>query len=56
MTKQPDFDYEALARTELVAGDQTLMNEYLREALSVAETLTDHETQQMLLADLETIK
>jgi len=32
------------------------MNEYLREALSVADTLTDHETQQMLLADLETIK
>jgi hypothetical protein len=50
------YAYEALARTELVADDQTLMNEYLREALRVAETLTDHETQQMLLADLETIK
>jgi hypothetical protein len=50
------YAYEALARAEFVAGNQTLMNEYLREAQSVAETLTDHETQQMLLADLETIK
>ena len=50
------YAYEALARTELVAGDLTSMSEYLREALGVAEAITDPETRQMLLADLETIK
>jgi hypothetical protein len=50
------YAYEALARTELVAGDLTSISEYLQEALSVAEAITDPETRQMLLADLETIK
>ena len=50
------YAYEALARSELVAGNLTSMSEYLREALSIAEAITDPETRQMLLADLETIK
>jgi hypothetical protein len=50
------YAYEALARTELAAGNLTSMSEYLREALGVAEAITDPETRQMLLADLETIK
>jgi hypothetical protein len=50
------YAYEALARAESVAGDQTQTSEYLREAQRVTETITDPDTKQMLLADLETIK
>jgi hypothetical protein len=44
------YAYEALARAESLAGDQTQMREYLREAQRVTET------KQMLFADLGTIK
>ena len=50
------YAYEALARAESLAGDQTQTSEYLREAQRVTETITDPDTKQMLLADLETIK
>jgi hypothetical protein len=47
--------YEALARAEFVAGDQTAMQEYLDQAHQIVETLTDHEEKEMLLKDLATI-
>jgi hypothetical protein len=50
------YAYEALARAELVAGDQTQMTENLREALRITEMIDDPDDRQMLLADLETIK
>jgi hypothetical protein len=50
------YAYEALARAESAAGNQTTTREYLREAQRVTETITDLDTKQLLLADLETIK
>jgi len=50
------YAYEALARAESTAGNQTQMREYLREAQRVTETITDLDTKHLLLADLETIK
>jgi hypothetical protein len=48
--------YEALARTEMVAGDREKMAEYLGQAFQAAELIADPEEKKMLLDDLSTIQ
>jgi hypothetical protein len=48
--------YEALARAELVAGNQEQMEKHLVLAHQVAASLTDPEEKKMLLTDLATIR
>ncbi len=50
------FAYEALARAEMVAGDQTKMKKYLEEAHKQAEAVPKDDEKKMLLDDLKTIK
>ena len=50
------YAYEALARAEMVAGEQEAMAGYLQQARLVAERMRDPEAKQMLIKDLETIK
>jgi len=50
------FAYEALARTEMLAGNQAKMQEYLTLAQQVAARMTDEEDKNILLADLATIR
>jgi hypothetical protein len=50
------FAYEALARAEMVAGNEGKMNEYLEKARALAEQVEDEEDKRMLIGDLETIK
>lgn len=50
------YAYEALARAELVAGERGKMEEYLREARRVAETVPDVEARKMLEDDLDSIE
>jgi hypothetical protein len=50
------YAYEALARAEAVAGNQAQMQGYLLQAHQVAETMTDLEDKEQLLADLDTIR
>lgn len=47
---------ELLARADSVAGNRERMEEYLREARRVAETMPDPEAKQQLLDDLESIE
>lgn len=49
------YAYEALARAEMVAGDKKKMGEYLQEARRVAELVSDSDSKQMLLDDLDII-
>jgi len=48
--------YEALARAEMVAGNQDEMEKYLVQAHQVAASLTDAEEKKMLLTDLASIR
>ena len=50
------YAYEALARAESVAGNRDKVEEYLRAARRVAETLPDPDTKKRLLGDLDTIQ
>jgi hypothetical protein len=50
------YAYEALARAESVAGNRERMEEYLREARRVADTIPKPDAKKMLLDDLDTIK
>lgn len=50
------FAYEALARAEMVAGDQAKMKKYLEEAQKQVEAVTKDDEKKMLLDDLGTIK
>lgn len=50
------YAYEALARAEAAAGDKDQMNAYLAKANQVAAGLTDLESKEMLLADLDTVR
>lgn len=50
------YAYEALARTEMVAGNRASMTEYLNAASDQAQLVTDVEDRQTLLADLSTIQ
>jgi hypothetical protein len=48
--------YEALARAEMVAGNQDEMEKYLIQAHQIAASLPDPEGKKMLLKDLATIR
>lgn len=50
------FAYESLARAEMVAGNQTKMNEYLEKAHQAAEKIEDSEDKKVLMDDLDLIK
>ena len=50
------YAYEALARVEAAAGDKEQMEAYLAKANQVAAGMTDLESKEMLLSDLETIR
>ncbi len=49
------YAYEALARAESVAGDTAKRDEYLAQAHTLTEQVTDAESKKMLEADLATI-
>ncbi len=50
------FACEALARAEMIAGDQAKMKKYLQEAQKQAQAVSNDDEKKMLLDDLETIK
>jgi len=50
------FAYEALARAEMIAGNQVQMREYLDKAFAFAEKIEDEEDKQVLIGDLGSIK
>jgi len=50
------YAYEALARVEATAGDKVQMETYLAKANQVAAGMTDLESKEMLLSDLDTIR
>ena len=49
------YAYEALARTEMVAGDREKMQDHLQKAMQVTERMSDPEAKKQLLDDLSTI-
>lgn len=49
------YAYEALARAAAVAGDQAQMEAHLHEAHQINARITDADTRQQLIADLDTI-
>jgi hypothetical protein len=49
------YAYEALARAAAVAADRVQMEAYLHEAHQVNARISDPETRQQLLADLDTV-
>jgi hypothetical protein len=50
------YAYEALARAEQLAGNESLVKQYHTEAIRLAEAVTDPEDKQFLLNDLNTLK
>mgnify|MGYP001566686733 CR=1 FL=1 len=50
------FAYEALARAEMIAGNVTKMNEYLKQAREFAGQVEDAEDKDVLSADIDSIK
>jgi tetratricopeptide (TPR) repeat protein len=50
------YAYEALGRTEMVAGNREKMADYLQKAFQVSEGISDPEEKQQLLKDLNTIR
>jgi hypothetical protein len=50
------YAYEALARAEMVAGNQEKVEEYLQEAHKLLAVLTDEHELKFLGDDLATIK
>jgi tetratricopeptide (TPR) repeat protein len=50
------YAHEALARAESVAGNREKMEEYLREARRVADTVPDPDGRKYLLDDLASIR
>ena len=50
------YAYEALARAEMVAGNQAKMDEYLAQARREAALVSDGDEAKQLQADLATIK
>jgi hypothetical protein len=49
------YAYEALARTEMLAGDREKMKEYLLKGRELAARVIEKEEKSMLLADFDTI-
>lgn len=50
------FAYEALARTEMVAGNRERQQAHLARAHQIAEQITDEEDRKQLLATLASIR
>lgn len=50
------YAYEALARAEMVAGNEDEMEKHLIEAHQIAATLTDPQEKKQLLRDLAKIR
>lgn len=50
------YAYEALARAESVAGNAEPRDKYIAESKKVVDTISDADTQKMLLDDLATIR
>ncbi len=50
------YAYEALARAEMVAGNENVMEKHLIQAHQVAVELSDPEEKKQLLHDLSTIR
>jgi hypothetical protein len=50
------YAYEALARTEALAGERSRMEEYLHLARQIGEKMSDPEVRKQLFDDLATIK
>lgn len=50
------YAYEALARTEALAGNSSKRDEYLRQAHDLSDRVTDLEDRQRLLDDLRSIQ
>ncbi len=50
------YAYEALARSESVAGNHEKVKEYLAQARKLCETVKDEESKKLLLGDLDQIK
>jgi hypothetical protein len=50
------YAYEALARAEMVAGNEDEVEKYLIQAHQVAAVLPDPEEKKQLLSDLATIR
>jgi hypothetical protein len=50
------YAYEALARSEMAAGNKAKMNEYLTAARQQCDKVTDQDSKKLLAADLETLK
>lgn len=50
------YAYEALARSEMVAGNRARMQEYLALARNSCEAVADPESKKLLSIDLEQIK
>lgn len=49
------YAYEALARSEAVAGNHEKMKEYLAQARKLSETVKDEESKKLLSGDLDQI-
>jgi len=47
--------FEALARAELIAGNQQKIRQYLEEAPRIADTVPDPEANRWLLDDLSSL-
>jgi tetratricopeptide (TPR) repeat protein len=50
------FAYEALARSESIAGNVEASREYLRQAVQIAGILSDEEEKRMLMEDLNELE
>ena len=50
------YAYEALARAEMTAGNPDTMQAYLAAAHKAAESISEVDEREMVLADLRTIK
>lgn len=50
------YAYEALARAEMQSGNRVVMRHYREKAFEMLSLITDEESKQLLLKDLETIR
>lgn len=50
------YAYEALARSEMIAGNHTKKAEYVAMARKLCDAVSDQESKKLLVADLDTIK
>lgn len=50
------YAYEAMARAFKISGDQDKFQVYLQKALDCAQKVSDKDSQELLMADLEDMK